>query len=331
MRASSALDRQSHPGSPPGPSIVYLGGCGRSGSTLLGRVLGESEGAVCVGETQYLWSRGLRDNVVCGCGRPFRDCEFWAAVGELAFGGWENLEQERCIRVDRLTNRLRALPAHRTEHVPEAFALARAEYTDRLRMLYRAIADVAGVSTIVETSKDPAFASLLSLAHGADLRIVHLVRDSRAVAYSWTRTGRIAPGATGEHMPVFSVRRTATSWLAANSALQLQSRRSPYLRIRYERFVEDPHAELERLSVFAHAPFALPAKVLDGRRVLLSAHHIFSGNPMRERTGWIEMVPDEEWRTRLGVRRHMQVTALTWPLLLGYGYGLGRARAATVE
>jgi hypothetical protein len=33
--------------------ILFVGGCSRSGSTLLGRVLGEPQDAVCVGETRH--------------------------------------------------------------------------------------------------------------------------------------------------------------------------------------------------------------------------------------------------------------------------------------
>ena len=68
-------------------SVGYLGGLGRSGTTLLARLLGELRGVCSVGEICHLWERGVRDDERCGCGEQFHDCEFWAAVGKTAFGG----------------------------------------------------------------------------------------------------------------------------------------------------------------------------------------------------------------------------------------------------
>src|SRR3954470_6561158 len=48
------------------PVLAYLGGMGRSGSTLLTRVLGRLPDAVSVGEQPPLWSVGIRNNQLCG-------------------------------------------------------------------------------------------------------------------------------------------------------------------------------------------------------------------------------------------------------------------------
>lgn len=68
-------------------TVLYIGAFGRSGSTILGQVLGRMPGFVNVGEAWQVWQRGLRENERCGCGQPFRSCEFWSAVGDEAFGG----------------------------------------------------------------------------------------------------------------------------------------------------------------------------------------------------------------------------------------------------
>ena len=43
----------------PGPRVVYLGGLGRSGTTLLERLLAARPGVCAAGETVHLWQRGL--------------------------------------------------------------------------------------------------------------------------------------------------------------------------------------------------------------------------------------------------------------------------------
>src|SRR4051794_38468775 len=67
-------------GKAPGPSIVYIGGTGRSGSTLLARLLSGVPGVVAVGELRYVLDRGMTQDHLCGCGRPFRACPFWHDV-----------------------------------------------------------------------------------------------------------------------------------------------------------------------------------------------------------------------------------------------------------
>jgi hypothetical protein len=56
------------------------------------------------------------------------------------------------------------------------------DYSARLAALYAAISRVSGANVIVDTSRDPTFACLLMRIPGSDVRIVHLVRDSRAVS-----------------------------------------------------------------------------------------------------------------------------------------------------
>jgi hypothetical protein len=64
---------------------------------------------------------------------------------------------------------------------------------------------------------------------------------------------------------------------------------------------------------------------IQGTRVRLGLDHTVAGNPMRMRTGEIELQVDDEWRQRLGPHAYRIANGLTWPLLLRYGY-LGRGR-----
>ena len=60
--------------------IDYIACPGRSGSTLVGSVLGLAPRRVFVGELRGVWKEGLAENQPCGCGRNFRDCDFWRKV-----------------------------------------------------------------------------------------------------------------------------------------------------------------------------------------------------------------------------------------------------------
>ena len=51
-----------------------------------------------------------------------------------------------------------------------------------------------------------------------------------------------------------------------------------------------------------------------------------AGNPVRHRTGGIEIRPDNEWMSAMSTRAHAVVTALTAPLLPRLGYPFSRRR-----
>jgi Sulfotransferase family len=302
--------------------ILYVGGYSRSGSTLLGRVLGEPKSTVFVGETRFLWSRGLIDNVKCGCGEPFRSCPFWSEVGHEAYGGWDQIDAERLTEIDRVTNLIATLPFYWAPSLRPGLRDTINDYAGRLTSLYAAISRVSGAKTIIEISKDPTFACLLMRMPGADVRILHLVRDSRAVAYSWTRKRREPSPIGGQQfMEQVNPARTARSWMTWNMAFHaFSAARSPYLKLTYESFIAEPRGVLGRLSAFADEELVLPEVQLTDTEVKLGDHHVFSGNPMRTSTGWLPLRIDNEWQTRLSSSQLAKVTAITWPLLRLYGY-----------
>jgi hypothetical protein len=307
--------------------ILYVGSYPRSGSTLLGRVLGEPSHSVCVGETRYLWSRGLLHDVDCGCGVPFKRCEFWSAVGEAAFGGWTHVDAKRLTELDRVLNLPQVLPLHWAPRLRPGMRSDIADYVAVLTHLYEAISSVSGARVIVEISKDPTFARLLARMPGSDVRVLHLIRDSRAVANSWTRKRRM-PSPIGEQalMPRSTPVQTATRWLAWNMGFHLlRVSRLPYVKLTYESFVEKPRSTLERLSDFA-GEMLMAERTLEHNRIDLGEHHIFSGNPMRAKTGAIEIRADTGWRRELSRAETAKVTAMTWPLLSLYGYRVGLAK-----
>ena len=65
---------------------------------------------------------------------------------------------------------------------------------------------------------------------------------------------------------------------------------------------------------------------LQQRALHLGPNHTVAGNPVRFRRGDVAIEADLEWRSRLETGPRRIVTALTWPLLLRYGFPLrGRA------
>jgi hypothetical protein len=307
-------------------TVLYIGGHGRSGSTILAQTLGQIPGFVNVGELWQVWYRGLRENERCGCGRLFYSCEFWRAVGDEAFGGWDNVDVDKMVAFRPYLKGQRYTPhyalAAKTGVRSGKINTLLEEGGPVLERLYRAIQRVSGAGVIVDSSKRSSYAVLLSLLPFADLRVAHLVRDSRAVAYSWQRTKESPAVVGGRLMPRMSPAKVSRVWSVQNYSYGLLSGFARLSRLRYEDFVDDPTFYLaETLSrVGCDDEAGSLHDVVRGREISLSVDHTVSGNPSRFRTGKIELQLDEEWKGKMRGADKNVVTALTAPLLLKYGY-----------
>lgn len=321
------MTREMHAG---GIKVLYLAGAGRSGSTLLGRLMGEPLSAVHVGELVYLWRRGFVENQVCGCGVPFLECPFWSEVFARGFGGFGGVDPLEILETKRRLERTRHLPRQFSPWMPPAQRRRLEEYRRTLTTLYRAIAETSGASVIVDGSKSEAYGYLLGTVPGLDLRALHLVRDSRAVAYSLQRRkpDPARPGRSGT-LPTATPARAAFLWNASNLLLTLKTPGRRHEFLRYEDFVADPPAAVARLWALMEEP--LPAlDFLEASSMRLRTNHTVAGNPDRFRAD-VTIRPDVEWREKLPARDKLLVTALTLPLLLHYGYlppsAAGKSRA----
>lgn len=158
------------------PTVLLIAGSGRSGSTLFERSLGDVPGVTAVGETVHLWERGLRDDELCGCGRPFSGCPFWARVGEIAFGGWDTVPAPEMVRLRHDVVRTRYLPRMLGPTVDAGWRLRRDRLSRAVGALYQAVIEVTGARLVVDSSKMPAYAGLLRHA-GVDVRCAYVVRN----------------------------------------------------------------------------------------------------------------------------------------------------------
>ncbi|MDQ3865771.1 MAG: sulfotransferase, partial [Actinomycetota bacterium] len=136
-----------------GVKVAYIGGYGRSGSTLLSLILGKIPGFVAVGELHRIWERGLIGNELCGCGLPFRDCPFWHAVGEEAFGGWDSVDAYELARLRQTVIRKRSFPRFLFPEMFFDFNARVTSYSSYIERLYLAIANISQSSVVVDSSK----------------------------------------------------------------------------------------------------------------------------------------------------------------------------------
>jgi hypothetical protein len=301
------------------PTVLFIGGYGRSGSTLLDRVLGSTDGLFSAGEIRHVFLEGYVENRLCGCNEPFRECPFWREVTARAFGPIDEFDASALLTIKQRVDRYWRIPQIVSGRGSARRRAELALYGSRLRSLYEAVAAVSGATVIVDSSKDVSHGYVLgSIRPALDLRVLHLIRDSRAVAHSWQRK-KFNPG-SGEDMERYSLLRTSAEWVAINSLTALQRRLGrPYLRLRYEDFVAAPRAALaEVLELVGERRPELP--VSPQGEIELAPSHTVAGNPMRFASGSTRIRGDQEWRRRMPRRSRGLVTTLTLPVLAAHGF-----------
>lgn len=298
--------------------VVYLTGTGRSGSTLLGNAIGSLPGALSAGEVRFLLRRGIAENGHCGCRAAVVECPVWRPALEKTFGSIPGPAEARRLdaALTALTRRRRVRwwAAGRTSAEAD-------ELIDLHGRLLANLAETSGATTIVDSSKLATFGALLSRSPLLDVRPVHLVRDPRAVAYSWQRevASQAVEGYDGE-MERFRAGKAAAMWLHSTVSVgtTFARRGVDVLDVRYEDFVTDPVATLRRVADFAGLP-PDTGFVRDGALDLRTSHAV-AGNPNRMRSGPVSLRADTEWRSHLRARDRALVSAVTATHRRGHGY-----------
>jgi hypothetical protein len=298
-------------------TVLFVMGHGSSGTTILGNTLGEVDGFFHAGELRTIWSEGLADLQRCGCGESIRQCPVWSAVVRAGFGTVDDPEAARLARLHRETIRVRhTLRLLRAQPGRLSGWPALREYADVAGRLYRAIGTTTGARVIVDTSKRTGDAALLRLLPGVDPYVLHVVRDPRAVAYSWSHRSGTPPGELA----------TAAEWLAFSAlgeAVKGRLGRGRSIVLRHEDFAERPRPTLERvLGLVGAGESTLPLSGPEDRSVEFGENHTVAGHWTRFNSGVTDLRLSTEWGAKQRPAQRRLVTALTLPLLPRYGYPL---------
>jgi hypothetical protein len=261
--------------------LVYIGGYGHSGSTLLEYLLATHETVLACGEVaSALRERGRKER--CTCGRLAKDCTVWGALqtAPKALDGWTH----------------------------EGLALA---LLDRARETY---------AVMVDSSKTPwrqaAAPFRLRRDLGTRFVLLHIVRDPRGVAWSAVKKA----GRQGTR-PLAALRSGAAAlgWSLANLAAELFGRLYPdqYLRLRYEDLAQDPSAAMQDLfhSLLPGAEWR-PEDIGAGD----NRHQLYGNRLRAQALSLAEIKEDSAWKSEMPRGQRELVAALTLPLRARYGY-----------
>lgn len=299
--------------------VVFVTGWMRSGTTLLGELIGACPGSLTVGELTHIWRAFDREDP-CSCGAPVAECRIWGVVagevlarhgigtGPNATTSYQEFHQLvfRIMTIWRVPG-LRRLRADR----PERFPADVARLVEVMRTVFEIVGRASGDARIVETSKSPAALLTFRLLPELQIRPVHIARDPRAVALSESRS-RKWDGVSDILVPRGrSVLRSAVYWSVFVPLCHLIGRGQPgYRFLRYEQLAAHPEPTITALA----AQLGLtPPTFLEPGVVQLAESHLIAGNPSRFGGKARRISVDERWRTGLSRSERWLVTVVTAP------------------
>lgn len=294
-------------------TVIFLAGAERSGSTLLGEMLGSQPGVLNIGEISLFWRDAARGNQ-CACGARLKECNLWGRALEhlkITCGLLDREIDELSLTRARLarTSRLRRLLQMRNN--PTSWTPQEQRLVQMTAELYVTVARLTGSTILVDASKTlPAllFCGLMDL----DVQIVHLVRDPRAVTASTLRSRGTVRGNAESLPPGGSLATGISRWLRSNATSvvgglvwDMGQRR----RIHYEDLLADPAQKFAALCLSLQVHF--DQKTLVGHELRLpQASHACVGNPLRGAMT-VPLRVDDSWETELTSRQKAVVQLAT--------------------
>jgi hypothetical protein len=291
--------------------VLYIAGVPRSGSTLIGEVIGEAEDAAFVGEVWDLYGQ-FRNSGKCGCGHLLQECPYWSRVttGNLDLEAFNKVAHSKRVR-DLLVN-------------PNGVA----EDTAPVAQLYRQVQSLFDASILVDTSKFPSYLHVLDQTLGFDVKVLHLIRDPRAVVYSWLKRPlhdkERDPGLL-DTLTNFQFRnpvRWGLVWTEWNYLLQsIWGDSENYCMVRYEDFCQSPRSVLHQ--ALADLGIEERPQWESEREIELSTHHTVKGNPDRFTSGRIRIEERTEWKDKMSSSVSFLTILLASPQLRRFGYEFG--------
>ncbi|HUE84627.1 MAG TPA: sulfotransferase [Vicinamibacterales bacterium] len=295
-------------------------GFGRSGSTVLDAVLGNHPAICGVGELANLVSYGWLNGEFCSCGDRGNVCRFWTDVRREWCGRVGNQQIIEYPSLQRVFESRGSWPRLAREGIRRSRRFG--TYAVSTRALFDSIRAVSGRPVVVDSSKSPMRAHALALTGTLDLRVIHLVRDARAVAWSLRKAYRKddRAGIQKDFRPRLALR-TALLWLFVNMQAMWVNRqlfRGRALTVRYEELATRPRAVLKELGVMLEIDLDELGAAVEQRAQITFAHSI-AGNRLRMRRRF-DLRFDSEWVEHLSERDKMIVWTVTGWLMRRFGY-----------
>ena len=334
MRDTAAANATTSPGTRSSGSrvrfanrnLIYIGGYGRSGSTLLEILLSDHGEFVGCGEVRVFPHHALEGRLNCSCGSTFSECSVWSHV--FAAKGHDKMDAV-LRQIDQIcweSEGWRGL-------LVLAFLGRRSKFFEPYRRcvtrFYENLFRGLDSKTLIESSKTARSArfrpAMLYRVCGIDVRLIHLTRDPRGILFSITQRGSNENIQRGDHHHEqrFVFLRVLVGWSLANVSCLVNRfclGNDRYLRVRYEDLVTNPEQQFQRIGRFLKVNYSETCQRIK-RNECFEPTHTAGGNRLA-RSGTVQIRPDNAWKRAMPRWQAVVVWLLQLPLVVWMGYRL---------
>ncbi len=267
--------------------VIYIGGYGRSGSTLLDVVLSGHPEVFGGGELNQLFEVWMSGGF-CSCGELISNCVFWRRVLDDLFDRLKGMDVSKAAQITRQNENY-----WRTTQDS-------LEYTKLWGNLFAIIAHRSKCFVIVDSSKTTRLSyhrpgNLMEI-YSCRFHMFHLVRDIHSVLQSVASgSNRKLEAGLGQPVLLGGRLRGLIGWLWANHCVEKIEQNGAGCNsvelLRFEDFLSDPASLISRVF---HAVDLRPDKVISiiANNQLFDPGHGVAGNRMR-RSGAIQFMPKQ--------------------------------------
>jgi hypothetical protein len=302
--------------------IVFIIGAGHSGSTLLAKALNSHSHLFSLSEISNFFEDINSTYALCGCELLLNDCPFWDRINsrlkEINGKGIKDFPYEYAwIRSAELNSFIGKIYYRLARFIATSFNLKNSFFKNRLEnieTLYSTLFEVTNKSILVDSSKSAKRAFILArYLKQYDSYFIHLIRDGRAVLYSYQKGYyklNLKDPVTGERQWKTFYSKTGRSidesirvWCRDNREamrFELMIRKNRFIRIKYEDLANSPEKTLGKLMDFLEQEYE--PGMLNLRRYV---NHMVSGNASRINA--VEITPPSdhwiEWMTANMIQR----------------------------
>jgi len=261
-------------------NLIYIGGCGHSGSTLLDLILGSHSKIMSAGELNGFNHFKLRENP-CSCGKIIINCNFWDSALSSFLG---KIKSKNYVSTNISYLSFRHLFKWSNVYYPHP--KNKEKYLKYNKYLFQSILKASNKSIVVDSSKIPTRALYLYKSGLFNMKLIYLVRNGKAFIHSFHKKGE----------PNY---KAATYWTLRNYRMRkiIKEKMNPkdVLQVHYEHLASNPEKEIRRITKFIGIDFE--KEMLNFRE---REHHIIGGNPMKNRED-PEIKLDEKWKEKLSL------------------------------
>jgi hypothetical protein len=262
--------------------LVYIGGYGHSGSTLVEYLMTASPQVIACGEVASSAREGMMKSR-CTCGELTRDCPIWGAFVQTSFppDGWRHQDLTLAL----------------LQHVSDDYPLL----VDSSKTAWQSAAVPFGLRRRL----------------GHDFELVHVARDPRAVCWSALKKAERRGNARSNGALLCAF--TTVGWWIANLACEFFGWMYPnqYVRLGYEDVVRSPR---EEVRVLLETLLSERECRFESLGTGTNRHQLY-GNRMRSGPPSLSAIKeDQAWKLEMPGTYRRLVEALSWPLRVRYGY-----------